>query len=93
MDYSEEVFEAIVSEYKDDEETLKDSLMYLYKGCNFDERMKRLRLKIVDWFCDNDYCIECGSKFEIKEIQEKHTELDGSPIEYLYEHVCPICDK
>lgn len=93
MDCSEEVFEAIVSEYKDDEEILKDSLMYLYKGCNFDDRMRKLRLKIVNWFCDNDYCIECGSRFETKETEMVHTELDGNPIEYLCELVCPVCDK
>lgn len=91
-DFSTEIIECITEDYKDDEDLIVGMLMYLYKGCNFDKRMKPLRMKILDWFEENNYCIQCGSKFEVITYEEVHTELDGNPIEYINELVCPVCD-
>lgn len=91
-DFSTEIMDCITETYKDDNELIVGMLMYLYKGCNFDERMKPLRHKIINWFEDNDYCLECGSKFDVITYEEHHTELFGNPIEYVKELVCPICD-
>lgn len=88
-----EVIDCIVDAYKDDgeegTELVKDILRYLYETTTDN----KLKFKIEEWFDEEHYCVDCGSKLELYEYQETHTELDGNPIEYLSEYICPLCDR
>ena len=86
--FSREIIDLICDEWSDDKELVMSALYYLYHTTNDD----KMQSQIVDIFNEENYCIDCGSKMGTVQIEEKHTELDGSPIEYLYESKCPVCD-
>lgn len=101
-DMSYEILDAI-KEFADNYETLsykeeeykKDILFYLYHILTDEKERKKSRLvnMISNWFEENDYCINCGSKLQSYEWSETHNELDGSPKEYFSCDVCLNCDK
>lgn len=83
-----EVYDSIIT-YSDNEETVKDILFYLYHTTK-DNKLQNI---IEDWFYDNEFCVDCGEKLKRIDIEERHTELFGSPIEHLIDFCCPNCDK
>lgn len=93
-DMSNEIMECIIGTYDDGtqegKELTRDCLFWLFHNTD----NSKVCSLIQKWFDDevNNYCIDCGSKMETFRIEETHTELDGNPIEYLYESKCPVCD-
>lgn len=91
--YAFETVEAISDYYrkdgKDGKELTKDILFYLYHTTTDDQ----LKQKIVEWFNEENYCIECGTELLSYEWSETHTELDDNSIEWFTYWLCPICDR
>ena len=92
-DFSIEVVETITDYYSKDgeegKELTKDILFYLYHNTNND----KLKQAILDWFNEEQYCIECGEKLQPYEYCETHTELEGNPKEWFTTWLCPVCDR
>ena len=92
-DFSIEVVETITDYYSKDgeegKELTKDILFYLYHNTNND----KLKQVILDWFNEEQYCIECGEKLQPYEYCETHTELDYNNKEWFTEWLCPVCDR
>lgn len=84
-----DIVEAIEYKYGNDIDTVVEILMDLKE--NIDNQ--KYEYYIEEELESLGYCSDCGTKLEIIETQEVHTELDGNPIEYLYEPKCPNCDK
>lgn len=82
-----EVFEAVELSYKLDITLIRDCLFYLYKTTTDDKLAKR----ILRWFNDNNFCIECGSEMVEYNWKHLHTELDGGEYEDMITMDCPIC--
>lgn len=70
-------------------EIAKDILFYLYHTTT-DDKLKRT---IVDWFNEENYCVDCGQKLQAYDYTETHTELYGNLKEYYTAWLCPICDR
>lgn len=79
-----EVIEAIEEYYKDDKDMLVECLVYLAHNEN-----KNLAYLAQDKLEKMDRCCECGALLEPYTYEEHHTELCGSPIEYITEMLCP----
>lgn len=80
-----EIYEAIISYYKD-EEYIKDILFYLY-NTTVDIKLKN---KISDWFEEHEWCLDCGNKLQVKSWNEWHSEIGAyEPMSELY---CSNCD-
>ena len=92
-DFSVEVVETITDYYSKDEEEgkeiTKNILYYLYHSTE-DETLKSI---IVDWFNEEQYCIDCGTKLQPYEYCETHDELPYNNKEYFVDRLCPICDR
>lgn len=69
-------------------EAFKEVLLYLYNTSTDN----KLKIKILDWFEENHYCINCGEKLSSYEYRERHDELDGDYYEYFDAYLCPNCD-
>jgi hypothetical protein len=91
--FSSEIVETITEYYandgKDGKELTKDILLYLYHTTTDD----RLKLRILEWFNKENYCIECGMKLQAYDWCEIHDELEGNPREWFTTWLCPICDR
>lgn len=84
-----EVIEAIMEHFNNDEDTMVECLVYL---SNLSEKdVKSLSYGAQDALEGMDRCCDCGSKLYAYTWEERHTELDGNPIEYLTELRCPNC--
>ena len=92
-DFSVEVVETITDYYSKDgeegKELTKDILFYLYHNTNND----KLKQAILDWFNEEQYCIECGEKLQPYEYCEIHTELEYNNKEWFTAWLCPGCDR
>lgn len=78
--------------HKDGEEgkeLTKNILYYLYHSTE-DETLKSI---IIDWFNEEQYCIDCGTKLQPYEYCETHDELPYNNKEYFVDWLCPICDR
>lgn len=86
-DMHDEVIEAVLEYYKDDEETAVDCLIYL-------SSLKCLPLAVhAEVAIDSmGRCPVCGCKLERYTHRELHTELDEPCYETLTEVYCPNCD-
>lgn len=88
-----EIVETINEHYYRDgiegKELIKDMLFYLYHTTN-DNKLKEV---ILDWFNEEQYCIECGEKLQPYEYCEVHDELAYNNREWLTEWLCPVCDR
>lgn len=81
---SHEIIEAICE--NEDEEYVKDSLLYLYHVTSD----KKLIILIEDWFDEHDYCVDCGNELIVKEHQEYRDGFGGC-YETIYEKICKNC--
>jgi uncharacterized protein with PIN domain len=84
----------VITDYfhKDGEEgkeLTKNILYYLYHSTE-DETLKSI---IVDWFNEEQYCIDCGTKLQPYEYCETHDELPYNNKEYFVDWLCPVCDR
>ena len=52
----------------------------------------KLKEAILDWFNEEQYCIECGAKLRPYDYCETHTELEYNNKEWFTEWLCPVCD-
>lgn len=88
-----EIVETINEHYYNDgtegKELIKDMLFYLYHTTN-DDKMKQT---ILDWFNEEQYCIECGENLQPYEYCETHTELEYNNKEWFTVWLCPVCDR
>ena len=88
-----EILEAIKDTYddgtKEGKELIRDCLFYLKELNNFKD--EKLDEQIVDWFNDNNYCIDCGCELKYYEYQEPHTELGYVCYETMGIYDCPCC--
>lgn len=76
---------------EDSKELIKQCLFFLYHVRESQNNNKLLEL-ISDWFEENHYCIDCGTKLIEYEYAETHTELDYNNVEILNVELCPNCD-
>ena len=88
-----EIVETINEHYHrdgaDGKELIKDMLFYLYHTTN-DDKMKQV---ILDWFNEEQYCIECGEKLQPYDYCEAHTEFEYNNKEWFTAWLCPVCDR
>ena len=71
-----------------DKEYLSEIYVYL---CNLDRReLQYMKNKCANRLIKMNRCVKCGQKLQIRAWEEPHTELDGCPIEKMYEPYCPI---
>lgn len=89
-DYGFEVIEAIKDYYKNDEEIMVGCLVYMRHTL---QDNKPLRWSLEEDITELGYCYECGEQLVTHTYMERHTELDGNPIEYVSETLCPRCDR
>ena len=87
-----EIIEAIHLMYEDDPDIEADCLLCLSNlrdNINLSNTFANLaEFKLMDM----GRCIHCGELMKMKKFYEPHPELDGCPIENLYEPYCPNCD-
>ena len=87
-----EVMEAVEEYFKDNEDVFVDCLLYL-KGLYSGTQMSyQLFSAVTDKLEKMKRCPKCGEKLEWYHYQEPHDELDGCPMEDMYEPYCPNCD-
>lgn len=84
-----EIVEALEQYYNKDEEAYVECLLFLLKLCTETDTKCD---SIYNAFEDMERCCDCGNKLIPYTYEERHTELFGSPIEYITELVCPNCD-
>lgn len=89
---SPEVIEAVREYFKDEEDVCVDCLLFLKELRNEDDNAKRLSHYAEGELESMERCPVCGSKIEWHHYQEPHDELDGCPMEDMYEKYCPECD-
>lgn len=87
--FSQEIINMIEDNNEENEESIKDILLYLYHTTT-DDKMKR---EIVDWYNEHDYCISCGNKLSTYAWCETHTELEYNNQEWFSCKLCPCCDR
>ena len=87
--YANETIQALIDNYSDDKDLVKDCLFYLYKTTTDD----KLRYQIVNWFNSEHYCISCGRELMRYDVENIHTEVDYDNIEYIGVYECPVCDR
>lgn len=84
----DEIIDAILETYKDDEEIAVDCLLYL-------AAMKTLPMGYVVYrkLEKMGRCTQCGTKLQEYTYIEQHDELDEPPIrEVITDLYCPQCD-
>lgn len=87
--FSQEIVDLIMTDWKADESLVIKSLLYLYHTTT-DYDMKDM---IENVFNDMGYCVNCGSKLMNYEWEEVHTELPYNNIETMNIQLCPICNE
>ena len=87
-----EVLEAIEEYFKNDEDVLTDCWLYLESLADDKKKVNQLVVNAENKLYDMGRCPNCGSPMQTYKYLEPHTELDGCPMEEMYEKYCPDCD-
>lgn len=87
-----EVLEAVHLIYEDFPEGETDCLLYL-TGLQYNpDKVTQLSNEAMNALEEMHRCPYCGEPMKVYHYQEPHPELDGFPIEDMYESYCPNCD-
>lgn len=87
-----EVLEAVHLIYEDFPEVETDCLLYLTELHYNPNKVVQLSNAAMDTLKEMGRCPYCGELMQVYHYQEPHPELDGCPMEDMYEPYCPNCD-
>lgn len=86
-----EIFEAIHGYFEDYPEVEADCYLCLSSIVSNHSMAIKVANRAYTALQDANRCSECGCLLESVEVKERHTELDGEPVEVLHEYYCPQC--
>lgn len=87
-----EVLEAVHLIYEDFPEIETDCLLYLTELQYNPNKVVQLSNAAMDTLKEMGRCPYCGEPMQVQHYREPHPELDGCPMEDMYEPYCPNCD-
>lgn len=88
----DEIIEALLDEYEDNEDMLGYCLSYLREICADTKKGINLAWRCTDELLDRNRCIFCGMPLQKQTIINHHDELEDNPIELETVWYCPDCD-
>ena len=87
-----EILEAIHLMYEDDPQIEVNCYLQLIDFRDNFKRIAELSDMAANRIEDMGRCPNCGELMQIQHYREPHPELDGCPMEDMYEPYCPNCD-
>lgn len=87
-----EVLEAIHLMYEDYPDVEADCYLYLESLDGSLDRQRAISIAGMRELAKMYRCEKCGHLLVENHCSEVHSELEGHPVEFIAELVCPVCD-
>ena len=87
-----EILECLHFYFEDNPDVEVDCLLYLTELRDNWDRTAELSNAAMDTLKEMGRCPYCGEPMQVQHYREPHSELDGCPMEDMYEPYCPNCD-